>query len=70
MVMVYSGFAQPVVQNVNSTIHQINLYPETNAKFWFSLIVIYLVDNAIQCLNNRGMLKTLITFIETRRDKK
>ena len=33
-------------------------------------MVIYLVDNAIQCLNNRGMLKTLITFIETRRDKK
>ena len=49
----------PFVQNVDSAIHRINLYPVDSVLLSLTLIrwrVIYLVDSAIQLLNNWGLI--------------
>ena len=51
----------PVVQTSDSAIHRINHYPADSIIIDFRNtylvdIVIYLVDSAIQCLNNRGLI--------------
>ena len=49
----------PFVQKVDSAIHRINLYPVDSVLLSLTLIrwrVIYLVDSAIQLLNNWGLI--------------
>ena len=59
----------PVVRNVDSVIRWINLYPLTVAELVFLIlihwIVIYLVDSAIQGLNNRGQLMIFASRINS-----
>ena len=49
----------PFVQKVDSAIHWINLHPADSVLLSLTLIrwrVIYLVDSAIQLLNNWGLI--------------
>ena len=49
----------PVVQMVNSAIHRINHFPADNTIVSYKFIrwiVIYPLDSAILCLNNRGQV--------------
>ena len=52
----------PVAQTLDSAIQRINHYPADNAivsrNIRIRWIVIYLVDSAIQLLNNRGLVNS------------
>ena len=57
----YLKLQAPVVQKVDSAIHQINLYALDSAAqlvspILFHRVAIYLVDSAIHLLNNRGQI--------------
>lgn len=55
--------APVIVQKMNNAIHRINIYPQLLvSSILICWIVIYLVDSAIQCLNNPGkMFKGIAT---------
>ena len=63
----------PVVQKLDSTIHQINHYPVDNAigfPIIIHWIVIYPVDSAIQPLNNWGQVNSVpVLTIDLIREK-
>ena len=53
----------PVVQMLDSVIHQIKIHPVDNAIILIHWRVIYPVDSAIQCLSNQGLVDSIIHLL-------